>query len=154
MSLIFKHIRVFFRVLKNHYGILTTAENRLQCAGHSDTIETHKEKIQRIEVIAMPENPNPYNPYPYKNPYSGVEPPPGYPQRSRPAAGVLGILLGTIGVHNFYLGNSQRGLIQLLVSLLTCGIGAIPMYIWGIVEGVQILEGKINADGNGVRLKD
>ena len=31
-------------------------------------------------------------------------PPAGYNQKSRLAAGLLGILLGTLGVHNFYLG--------------------------------------------------
>ena len=49
-------------------------------------------------------------------PFEGMEPPEGYPQKSRLAAGILGILAGTIGLHNFYLGNSQRGLIQILVA--------------------------------------
>ena len=70
----------------------------------------------------------------------------------------IGILGGTLGLHNFYLGNSQRGLIQILVATLgaalTCGISTVAMMIWGIVEGVQILEHKINADGNGIKLKD
>lgn len=90
----------------------------------------------------------------YHNPYAGVEPPQGYPQKSRAVAGVLGILGGTIGLHNFYLGNSQRGLIQLLVTFLTCGAGALPMFIWGLVEGVHILEGRIHTDANGFCLKD
>ena len=41
-------------------------------------------------------------------PFEGMEPPAGYPQKSRLAAGILGILGGTLGLHNFYLGNSQR----------------------------------------------
>lgn len=43
---------------------------------------------------------------------------------------------------------------QLLLSLLTCGIGAIVIWIWGILEGVKILDGRINTDANGVFLKD
>ena len=39
-------------------------------------------------------------------------------------------------------------------SLFTCGIGAIVMFIWGIVDGVRILDGRINTDANGVFLKD
>ena len=39
-------------------------------------------------------------------------------QKRRLAAGLLGILLGTLGIHNFYLGFTTRGVIQLLVSLI------------------------------------
>lgn len=54
-----------------------------------------------------------YNPY-TGAPLSGIDPPAGYPQKSRIAAGLFGMLMGTFGVHNFYLGNTQRGLIQIL----------------------------------------
>ena len=82
-----------------------------------------------------------YNPPQYQ-PQAGMEPPPGYVQKSRVAAGILAILLGTYGIHSFYLGNTSRGLLQLLLSLFTCGIGAIVMFIWGIVDGVRILTRK------------
>ena len=94
-----------------------------------------------------------YNPPQYQ-PQTGMEPPPGYVQKSRTAAGVLAILLGTYGIHSFYLGNTSPGLMQLLLSLLTCWIGAIVIWIWGILEGVKILDGRINTDANGVFLKD
>ena len=35
-----------------------------------------------------------------------------------------------------------------------CGIGALIMFIWGVVDGVRILDGRINIDANGVYLKD
>ena len=38
-------------------------------------------------------------------------------RKSKLAAGLLGIFLGGLGVHNFYLGFTKRALIQLLVSL-------------------------------------
>jgi TM2 domain-containing membrane protein YozV len=52
------------------------------------------------------------------------------------AAGICGILCGAIGLHKFVLGYWQAGLIMLLVSVCTCGIGAIPMHIVGVVEAV------------------
>ncbi len=59
------------------------------------------------------------------------------------AAGILGILLGWLGVHKFYLGYTQEGVIMLVVSLIvgfiTCGIGIIVMQIIGIIEGVMYL---------------
>ena len=48
-----------------------------------------------------------YNPPQYQ-PQAGMEPPPGYVQKSRVAAGILAILLGTYGIHSFYLGNTSR----------------------------------------------
>ncbi len=94
-----------------------------------------------------------YNPPQYQ-PQAGMDPPPGYVQKSRTAAGILAILMGTYGIHSFYLGNTSRGLMQLLISLLTCGIGAIVMLIWGVRDGIKILDGRIITDANGVFLKD
>ena len=61
------------------------------------------------------------------------------------AAGICGILLGSLGIHKFILGLTTPGIIMLLVSLLTCGIGAIPMGIIGLVEGIIYLT-KSNED--------
>lgn len=55
------------------------------------------------------------------------------------AAGICGILIGSLGIHKFILGYQREGVIMLLVSLLTCGIGAPIMSIIGIVEGVMYL---------------
>ena len=55
------------------------------------------------------------------------------------AAGLCGILLGALGVHKFILGFTKAGLIMLLVSVLTCGIGAIPMSVIGLIEGIIYL---------------
>ncbi|MBQ2667384.1 MAG: TM2 domain-containing protein [Clostridia bacterium] len=108
---------------------------------------------------------NNYNAYPtapqppvYNAAQQGAEPPAGYKQRSRLAAGILGMLAGTLGLHNFYLGNNQRGLTQLLLSTLgaaiTCGISTMVVMIWGLSEGIKILEHKTNTDGFGYALKD
>ena len=81
-----------------------------------------------------------------------------FQQKSKLAAGLLGIFLGGLGIHNFYLGNTNSGLVQLLVCLIagvvTCGIASIAMQIWGFIEGILILTGNINTDANGIPLKD
>lgn len=83
-------------------------------------------------------------------------PPEGYQQKSRLAAALLAITVGCFGVHNFYLGNNTKAIIQLVITVVTCGFGAIATVIWAFVEGVQLLigEGKNRYDGNGVIMKD
>jgi TM2 domain. len=65
-------------------------------------------------------------------------------------AGLLGLFLGGLGIHNFYLGNTKRAIIQIIVSVCTCGLGA----LWGEIEGILILIGKINTDADGNPLVD
>jgi TM2 domain-containing membrane protein YozV len=55
------------------------------------------------------------------------------------AAGICGILLGSLGIHKFILGYTTPALIMLLVSVLTCGIGATVMAVIGIIEGIIYL---------------
>ncbi len=82
--------------------------------------------------------------------------------KSRIAAGLFGIFLGSFGIHNFYLGYTSKAVIQLVLTivgyLLYClGIGiliTLATYIWGLVEGIMILSGKIDADSRGLRLKE
>jgi len=55
------------------------------------------------------------------------------PDKSRITAGLLGILLGTLGIHKFYLGYNSQGVIQLIVGILTCGCFGIIGSIEGII---------------------
>src|SRR5690348_4522279 len=55
------------------------------------------------------------------------------------AAGVCGILIGSLGVHKFILGYTGAGLIMLLVTVLTCGFGGIVMHLIGLIEGIIYL---------------
>lgn len=77
--------------------------------------------------------------------------------KSKLAAGLLGIFLGALGIHNFYLGFTSRALIQLLVSIiggiLTCGLATIGMGIWGLIEGILILANDDRTDAKGYPLK-
>jgi len=70
--------------------------------------------------------------------------------KSKIAAGLLGIFLGGWGIHRFYLGYTSIGAIQIVVTLLTCGLGA----WWGLIEGIMILVGSIDRDADGYLLKD
>jgi TM2 domain-containing membrane protein YozV len=58
---------------------------------------------------------------------------------NRIAAGVCGILLGGLGVHKFILGYTGAGLIMLLITLLTCGLGYWVIHIIGLIEGIIYL---------------
>jgi len=49
-------------------------------------------------------------------------------------AALLAIFLGAFGAHKFYLGYMTAGIVQLVVSLITCGsIGSLI----GIIEGIM-----------------
>lgn len=48
----------------------------------------------------------------------------------RIAAGILAILIGTLGVQYFYIGKVGGGLLTILLSLVTCGL-------WGVITFVQ-----------------
>ena len=54
-------------------------------------------------------------------------------------AGILGIVVGSLGIHKFVLGYTTEGLIMLLCTVLTCGILGVAMSVVGIVEGIMYL---------------
>lgn len=79
------------------------------------------------------------------NPYAGR-------QKSRLAAGLLGIFVGGLGVHRFYLGYTGIGIAQIAVTIVTFGVGA----IWGFIEGILYLTSKTgtySVDANGIPLE-
>ncbi|MFO1488753.1 MAG: TM2 domain-containing protein [Verrucomicrobiota bacterium] len=51
------------------------------------------------------------------------------------AAGICGILLGGLGVHKFILGYTKEGIIQIVITVCTCGFGS----ILGLIEGIIYL---------------
>jgi len=110
---------------------------------------------------ARPINP-PYNPYAYtQNPYGSSVYTPGMPQRYRPnpcksriLAGLLGMFLGCIGVHNFYLGYTGRAIAQLLITVLSIGILLPVSAAWGFIEGILILCNEQYTDASGAYLLD
>jgi TM2 domain-containing membrane protein YozV len=61
------------------------------------------------------------------------------PSGKKVPAGILAILIGSLGIHKFYLGYTNAGLIMLPVTVLTCGAGATVMGVIGLVEGIMYL---------------
>lgn len=58
-------------------------------------------------------------------------------------AGVLGIVLGSLGVHKFVLGYTKEGIIMLAITLVlgpvSFGFGLGVMGIVGLIEGIIYL---------------
>ena len=48
-------------------------------------------------------------------------------------AGVCALLIGGIGVHKFILGYTKEGIIQIILSIISCGILGIIPFIEGII---------------------
>ncbi|WP_334137382.1 NINE protein [Corynebacterium variabile] len=120
----------------------------------------------------------PRDPYqeqqPYADPtaqgYPGYQQPgypqPGYPvsyaPKSKVAAALLAFFLGTLGLHNFYLGYTAKATTQLVLFLVGCFffwlivpiLFLIVVPIWAFVEFIMILVGggQYRADANGVPL--
>lgn len=114
----------------------------------------------------QPEYQPPRPQYPVAQPPGQVPPP--YPQqpyygapfgvdaygrplsdKSKVAAGLLQIFLGGFGIGRFYLGYAGIGVAQLLVTLVTFGLGA----IWGFIDGIIILTGGVS-DSQGRPLRN
>lgn len=107
----------------------------------------------------------PQNVYASQPPVYGAPSPYGaYPpgvQKNKVVAGLLGIFLGGLGVHNFYLGYTSKAIVQLVITiagyllffLVLPPLAACAMGIWGFVEGILILTGRIAVDGHGVPLQ-
>ena len=89
---------------------------------------------------------------PYQSPYQYQQPQQVVAQKSKIAAGIMGIILGVFGVHNFYLGYTGKAVAQLLISLLSCFILSPISAVWGLIEGIMILTGSINTDSKGMPL--
>lgn len=114
---------------------------------------------------------------PYQQPPRGYPPPyPGYPDmwapygrhpvtgqpysdKSKVTAALLQLLgfFGFLGFGRMYLGQVGLGLVQLLIGLVatvtTYGIGISVPAIWGIIEAILMLSGRIH-DKHGRKLRD
>ena len=51
------------------------------------------------------------------------------------AAGLCGILIGGLGVHKFILGYTTEGIIEIVITFFTCGLG----HFIGLIEGIIYL---------------
>lgn len=58
--------------------------------------------------------------------------------KSRLAYILLGLFLGTLGIHNFFAGYTGRGIAQLLITLLTFGFLSPLVFIWVLIEIITV----------------
>jgi len=70
----------------------------------------------------------------------GVDPLTGLPysDKSKLVAGLLQIFLGGLGIGRFYLGNVGMAIAQIVVVLITFGLG----YLWPLIDGIVLLAGQ------------
>jgi len=102
--------------------------------------------------------PPPPGPYPpaYVDPAApyGRHPLTGEPlsDKSKLIAGLLQLigLFGLVGIGRIYLGYTSLGVVQLVVGLITCGLGAV---VWGIVDAILLFTDKVR-DPEGRPLRD
>ena len=80
----------------------------------------------------------------------GIDPKTGLPfsEKQKLVAGLLQIFLGGFGVGRFYIGDTKMGVWQLVVTILTCGIGS----LWGFIDGIIMLATD-SKDANGLPLR-
>lgn len=82
--------------------------------------------------------------------------------KSKLVAGLLGIFLGSLGVHNFYLGYTGKAVTQLLLTIFGCILAIVVVgffmvaaaSIWALIEAIMIFAGNINTDAKGNPLAD
>jgi TM2 domain-containing membrane protein YozV len=56
-------------------------------------------------------------------------------ESKRIVAGVLAIVIGSLGIHKFILGYTKEGIIQIVISFISCGF----LGLIGLIEGIIYL---------------
>ena len=70
-------------------------------------------------------------------------------EKSKLVAVLLAFFLGSIGIHDFYLGYTKYGIIKIVLTVCT-GVGG---GIWALIDFIRLLTGSLHTDANGVELK-
>lgn len=60
-------------------------------------------------------------------------------QSKRVVAGIIAIILGSLGIHKFILGYQKEGIIMLVISLLSFGFLVGFVALVGLIEGIIYL---------------
>lgn len=65
--------------------------------------------------------------------------------------GLIAFFIGTLGIHNFIMGYTKKGVAQVLLS--TIGsiiiIGPVISGVWAFIEAIMLFAGTINCDARG-----
>lgn len=54
-------------------------------------------------------------------------------ENKKMVAGIVALLIGSLGIHKFILGYTKEGIIQIVATFVTCGIASIIPFIEGII---------------------
>lgn len=114
------------------------------CPHCQHTLEPWRMVATMASGAAPPLTPPPPPAHGYGTQGAGV-----YSWRNRWVAGALGVLLGAWGVHRFYLGFVGIGITQIVVTIVTFGIGG----LWGFIEGILCFCGAMR-DVDGLPLRN
>lgn len=60
--------------------------------------------------------------------------------KSRVSYVILALLLGALGIHNFYAGYTGKGIAQLCITLISFGVLAFVSAIWALVEAITVTQ--------------
>lgn len=73
-------------------------------------------------------------------------PPVAVQQKSKVVAALLAWLLGSFGVHDFYLGYKKNGIIKIILTVTV--IGSVVSVVWSLVDFIKIIcNGKFDSNG-------
>lgn len=149
--------------MTNPFDAAQTPEPNVEPGTGSHPYGAAQQSYQQPQQQSYQSAPN--VPAQYAAPQTGYNPNQvaGTAPKSKVIAALLAWFLGTLGIHNFYLGNNGRGGLQLGLTVLgwltswIFGLGFILIAvvgIWAIVEFVMILigSGKFATDSRGVPL--
>jgi len=56
-------------------------------------------------------------------------------ESKRVLAGVMGVVLGGLGIHRFLLDDVKGGILRIVITVVTCGLGNLI----GLIEGIIYL---------------
>ena len=82
--------------------------------------------------------------------------PEGYKIKKKYVAVILAFTFGWLGIHNFYLGNKTKAIVQVIlgtVGAIFVGVGTLAAAIWAIVEGILLLTESVDSDGDGFKIQ-
>ncbi|MGB0717161.1 MAG: TM2 domain-containing protein [Phycisphaerae bacterium] len=148
-----------WRVLDQQPGQQAHAQQDQAPQEHADAQGAYASPQQSPSPYGHPpgeQQPVPPPPPPHGGAPNTMVPPPYHgsvSSKNKVVAGLLGLFLGSLGIHRFYLGHTTVGVIQLLLTICSCGALIYVTTIWGVVEGILCFTGHLR-DANDLPLRD
>ena len=54
--------------------------------------------------------------------------------------GIMTLIFNCVGVPQFMKGDIGKGILHIVLSFCTCGVGEVVLFILGLIEGIKILK--------------